>query len=431
MQNLYEPTVESLFDKAQHVLPGGVNSPVRAFKSVGGTPRFIHSAEGAYLVDEEGQRYIDYVGAFGCNILGHAHPKAIEKITDTIKKGLCYGASCSLEVQLAEEICQQIRSIEKIRFVSSGTEATMTAIRLARGVTGRSKIIKFIGCYHGHADHLLVKAGSGVLSYSQPSSPGVPAATVADTLTANYNDIDSVAALFEQYQNEIAAIIVEPIAGNMNLILPEDGFLTELHLLTKRYGSLLIFDEIITGFRVHPQGAQGLYSVTPDLTTYGKIIGGGMPIGAVGGKKEIMEQLAPQGPIYQAGTFSGNPVSMAAGLATLKELKKAGTYEYLMQMTERLVHGIEIRSEAAKVPMAINYECGIFGLFFSEERSITNYQQVMACNQDKFNKFFHRLLSQGIYLAPSMYEAGFISLRHGPEEIDKTLDVIEQALTDL
>lgn len=419
---------QHLFEKAQQYIPGGVNSPMRAFKSVGGTPRLIQSAQGAYLTDEDGQRYIDYVGAFGCAILGHAYPTVIKKITEACHAGLCYGASCKLEIELAQKICDNIPSIEKIRFVSSGTEATMTAIRLARGVTGRTKIIKFIGCYHGHSDGLLVKAGSGVLDYSEPSSPGVPVNTVSDTLTASYNDLDSVTALFEKHGKDIAAIIVEPIAANMNLVLPKSDFLSGLRQICDQYGSLLIFDEIVSGFRIGLQGAQGLYSIRPDLTTLGKIIGGGMPIGAVGGARAIMEQLSPQGPIYQAGTFSGNPISMAAGLATIQELKKPGVYQSLAENTKRLIHGIALRAQAAKVALTINSCCGIFGLFFSEEKQISSYHQVMACDQAKFRQFFHGMLDEGIYLAPSMFEAGFLSLFHQEEEINQTLEAIERAL---
>lgn len=416
---------KELFDRASACIPGGVNSPVRAFKAVSGTPRFIAAAEGAYVIDVDGERYIDYIGSWGPMILGHAHPEIMKKVMLTAQKGLSFGAPCELEVELAEEICRRMPSIEKIRMVNSGTEATMTAIRLARGYTNRSKIIKFEGCYHGHADMLLVKAGSGALTFGTPSSPGIPKEATQHTLTADYNDLDSVAALFEEHGNDIAAVIVEPIPGNMNMLLPIAGFLEGLRALCDQYGSVLIFDEVMTGFRVGPEGAQGLYNITPDLTTLGKIIGGGMPVGGFGGRHEIMQMLSPEGPVYQAGTLSGNPVAMAAGLATLTELKKPDSYPRLMQITQELIEGILQRAKAANIPLTANYRCGMFGLFFTESQKVTCYREVLACHQERFKQFFHRMLEAGIYFAPSAYEAGFVSLAHGPKEIQKTLDAAE------
>lgn len=415
----------NLFDKAQHYIPGGVNSPVRAFRAVGGTPRFIQSAKGAYLLDEEGQRYIDYVNSWGNLILGHNHPAVLNAVQDAIESGLSFGAPCELEIKLAAKICELMPAIEKVRMVCSGTEATMSAIRLARGFTRRDKIIKFEGCYHGHADCLLVKSGSGTLTFGAPSSPGVPQSATQDTLIATYNDLDSVTVLFEQQGQDIAAIIVEPIAGNMNMVPPSPGFLTGLRELCDQYGSLLIFDEVITGFRVALGGAQSLFNVQPDLTTLGKIIGGGMPVGAFGGRKAIMSMLAPEGPVYQAGTLAGNPVTMAAGLAALNELQAPDFYWSLKNLTEQLVTGILQRAHAANIPLTANVQCGLFGLFFSEEEKITRFEQVMACNIQQFNAFFHAMLKQGIYLAPSAFESGFVSAAHGPQEIAKTLAVIE------
>lgn len=420
-----------LFNRAQKRIPGGVNSPVRAFRSVGGTPRFIRSAEGAYLIDEDGNRYIDYVGSWGPMILGHAHPSVIKAVQETATRGLSFGAPCELELALAEKICSVIPSVEKVRLVNSGTEATMTAIRLARGYTGRDKIIKFEGCYHGHADCLLVKAGSGALTFGVPSSPGVPSGAANDTLTASYNDLASVEQLFETHKEQIAAIIVEPIPGNMNMLLPEPGFIEGLRSLCDQHGSLLIFDEVMTGFRVSPSGFQGLSPVQPDLTTLGKIIGGGMPVGAFGGREEILSSLSPEGPIYQAGTLSGNPVAMAAGLATLIELEKPGCYDRLATMTGQLVNGILTLAKKAGIAMTAHYRCGMFGLYFSNEKTISRYSQVMESDTARFNKFFHLMLDAGIYLAPSAFEAGFISLAHGQREIETTLAAAEIAFTQL
>lgn len=417
----------TLFNKAQQYLPGGVNSPVRAFRAVNGIPRFIKAAEGAHLIDEDEQRYIDYVGSWGAMILGHAHPKIMTAVLKTVERGLSFGASCALEVELAELICQCIPSVEKIRMVSSGTEATMSAIRLARGVTGRHKIVKFEGCYHGHVDSLLVKAGSGALTFGVPSSPGVPPPVTTDTLTATFNDLDSVTMLFEKWGNKIAAIIIEPIAGNMGIILPEPGFLQGLRDICDQYKSLLIFDEVMTGFRVHPQGAQVLYNIKPDLTTLGKVIGGGMPVGAFGGRADIMESLSPQGPVYQAGTLSGNPVAMAAGIATLTELQLPQLYSQLIQKTQTLIEGITQRAEAAGISLTANSCCGMFGLFFTKESVVSRYTQVVSCNQEHFKKFFHAMLNKGIYLAPSAFEAGFVSLAHNSLEIEKTLDAVEHS----
>ena len=422
---------KQLLQRAQERIPGGVNSPVRAYRAVGGIPRFIHSAEGAYVIDEDEHRYIDYVGSWGPMILGHAHPAVIKAVKEASEQGLSFGAPCELEVIMAEKICRLIPSIEKVRMVNSGTEATMSAIRLARGFTGRDKIIKFEGCYHGHADCLLVKAGSGALTFGTPSSPGVPAACAADTLAATYNDLDSVAALFEQHGQDIAAIILEPIPGNMSMLLPEPGFLEGLRAICDQYDSVLIFDEVMSGFRVSPIGFQGLSDICPDMTTLGKIIGGGMPVGAFGGRAEIMDHLSPQGPVYQAGTLSGNPIAMAAGLATLRELGKPGSYDRLAAVTEQLIEGLLVCAKSAGVSLRANYRCGMFGLFFSEAASVTRYKQVLACNPAHFNAFFHSMLKSGIYLAPSAFEAGFISLAHGPVEIERTLLAAEASLASL
>lgn len=412
-----------LFQAAQHVIPGGVNSPVRAFAAVGGAPRFFDSATGAYLYDVDGNSYIDYVGSWGPMIVGHRHSAVVAAVQAALEKGMSFGAPCELEVLLAEEICRRVRSIEKVRMVNSGTEATMTAIRLARGVTRRDKIIKFEGCYHGHADSLLVKAGSGALTFGTPSSPGVPASVVADTLTATFNDLNSVVTLCEHYGKDIAAIILEPVAGNMNMVPPIPGFLQGLRDLCDHYGILLIMDEVMTGFRIHKEGAQGLYGVVGDITTYGKVIGGGMPVGALGGSEEIMDHLAPIGPVYQAGTLSGNPIAMAAGLATLQLLTDEA-YHYLERLTARFAVGIQQLAEDKHVPLVANYLPGMFGLFFSNEQAITQYSQVMACNREHFITFFQGCLERGLYLAPSAFEAGFISLAHTEADIDGTLAIM-------
>ncbi|MEG9532994.1 glutamate-1-semialdehyde 2,1-aminomutase [Mannheimia indoligenes] len=422
---------EQLFEQAQKVIPGGVNSPVRAFKGVGGTPVFIEKAAGAYITDSDGKQYIDYVGSWGPMVLGHNHPAIIDAVLKAVPNGLSFGAPTAAEITLAELVCKLVPSIEMVRMVSSGTEATMSAIRLARGYTGRDKIIKFEGCYHGHSDSLLVKAGSGALTLGQPSGPGVPADFAKHTLTCTYNDLDSVKAAFEQYPTEIACLIVEPVAGNMNCIPPQTGFLQGLRELCTQYGAVFIIDEVMTGFRVALGGAQSYYSVTPDLTTLGKIIGGGMPVGAFGGKKEIMEYIAPTGPVYQAGTLSGNPIAMAAGLACLTELSKAGNEELLATKTKTLAEGFKALADKHNIPLTVQYVGGMFGLFFTEQKAVTNFQEVMKCDAAKFNRFFHLMLEQGVYLAPSAFEAGFMSLAHSDEDITRTLEAADKAFEEL
>ncbi|WGE46358.1 glutamate-1-semialdehyde 2,1-aminomutase [Actinobacillus equuli] len=422
---------EQLFEKAQKVIPGGVNSPVRAFKGVGGTPVFIQKAEGAYITDSDGKQYIDYVGSWGPMVLGHNHPAIIDAVLKAVPNGLSFGAPTESEITLAELVTKLVPSIELVRMVSSGTEATMSAIRLARGYTGRDKIIKFEGCYHGHSDSLLVKAGSGALTLGQPSGPGVPADFAKHTLTCTYNDLDSVKTAFEQYPNEIACLIVEPVAGNMNCIPPKNDFLKGLRALCDQYGAVFIIDEVMTGFRVALGGAQAYYDVKPDLTTLGKIIGGGMPVGAFGGKKEIMEYIAPTGPVYQAGTLSGNPIAMAAGLACLTELSKVGNEEKLAAQTKTLAEGFKALADKHNVPLTVQYVGGMFGLFFTEQAEINNFQDVMKCDAAKFNRFFHLMLEQGVYLAPSAFEAGFMSLAHSDEDIQATLAAADKAFAAL
>lgn len=416
---------EQLFQQAQHVIPGGVNSPVRAFKGVGGTPLFIEKADGAYIYDSDGKQYVDYVGSWGPMILGHNHPAIRNAVIETAQNGLSFGAPTALEIQLAELVCKLVPSIEMVRMVSSGTEATMSAIRLARGYTNRDKIIKFEGCYHGHADALLVKAGSGALTLGQPNSPGVPADFTKHTLVCHYNDLDSVKQAFEQFPQQIACIIVEPVAGNMNCVPPKAGFLQGLRQLCDQYGALLIIDEVMTGFRVALGGAQAYYRVTPDLTCLGKVIGGGMPVGAFGGKKAIMQHLAPLGPVYQAGTLSGNPIAMAAGLACLTELSKCGNEQKLAKLTEQLAEGLKQRAAKHNIPLVVNYVGAMFGIYFTEQTDVSSYQQVMACDSERFKQFFHAMLDQGIYLAPSAFEAGFMSLAHSEADIEKTLNAAE------
>ena len=422
---------EQLFEKAQKVIPGGVNSPVRAFKGVGGTPVFIEKAEGAYITDSDGKRYIDYVGSWGPMVLGHNHPAIIDAVLKAVPNGLSFGAPTESEITLAELVCKLVPSIELVRMVSSGTEATMSAIRLARGYTGRDKIIKFEGCYHGHSDSLLVKAGSGALTLGQPSGPGVPADFAKHTITCTYNDLDSVKQAFEQYPTEIACLIVEPVAGNMNCVPPKEGFLQGLRELCDQYGTVFIIDEVMTGFRVSLGGAQAYYDVKPDLTTLGKIIGGGMPVGAFGGKREIMEAIAPTGPVYQAGTLSGNPIAMAAGLACLTELSKAGNEEKLAEKTKTLAEGLKALAIKHNVPFVVQYVGGMFGLFFTEQTEVTSFQEVMKCDAAKFNRFFHLMLEQGIYLAPSAFEAGFMSLAHSDADIEATLQAADKAFAQL
>lgn len=419
----------ALFSRAQSFIPGGVNSPVRAFKGVGGTPVFIQKAQGAYIYDTDGKQYVDYVGSWGPMILGHNHPSILNAVLKAAENGLSFGAPTPSEIDLAELVCNIVPSIEMVRMVSSGTEATMTAIRLARGYTGRDKILKFEGCYHGHSDSLLVKAGSGALTLGQPSSPGVPEDFAKYTLTAEYNNLDSVKALFEQYPDSISCVIIEPVAGNMNCVPPKSGFLQGIRELCDKYGALFIIDEVMTGFRVALAGAQSYYSVTPDLTTLGKVIGGGMPVGAVGGKKAIMEYLAPTGPVYQAGTLSGNPIAMAAGLACLNELKKTGNEQQLAIKTEKLCLGLKSLAEKHHVPFVVNYVGGMFGIFFTEQQEITSYAEVMKCDTEKFKIFFHKMLEQGIYLAPSAFEAGFMSLAHTDEDIERTLSAANIAFS--
>ena len=422
---------ESLFQHAQQIIPGGVNSPVRAFRAVGGTPIFFDKAAGAYLHDVDGKSYIDYVQSWGPMILGHAHPEVLEAVISTAQRGLSFGAPTEIETTLAEAVCNVLPSMDMVRFVNSGTEATMSAIRLARGYTGRDKIVKFEGCYHGHSDSLLVKAGSGALTMGVPSSPGVPASLADHTITLSYNDIDQVEQTFTEMGEQIACIIVEPVAGNMNCIPPLPGFLQCLRQQCDKYGAVLILDEVMTGFRVSLTGAQGHYGISPDLTTLGKVIGGGMPVGAFGGKREIMEHIAPTGPVYQAGTLSGNPVAMAAGLKTLELIQREGFYPPIFKNTTALTQGLEQRAKAAGIEFTTNHVGTMWGGFFTQEKSVSNYQQVMACDTDRFNRFFHGMLEQGIYLAPASYEAGFMSAAHTQVEIDATLDAAEKVFNSL
>ncbi len=418
-------TSEVLYREAKQRIPGGVNSPVRAFRGVGGEPVFMRAAHGAYLIDAAGKSYVDYVGSWGPMIAGHAHPAVVAAVQAAAAEGLSFGAPTAAEIQLAEKICQMMPAIEQIRMVNSGTEATMTAIRLARGFTGRSKIVKFAGCYHGHVDALLVEAGSGALTLGVPGSAGVPMGVVSDTLIADFNDEASVRALFATHGHEIAAIIVEPIAGNMNCVLPVPGFLAALRELCDTYQALLIFDEVMTGFRVAKGGAQAVYRIRPDLVTLGKIIGGGLPVGACGGRREIMQHLAPCGDVYQAGTLSGNPLAMAAGLATLQLVEQEGFYEALTQRTEQLMSGLMARAAAAAVPLQTVSTGGMFGLFFTDALP-QRFVDVKTCNVEKFKKFFHGCLAEGVYFAPSAFEAGFVSSMHTEKEIDYTLQVAEK-----
>ena len=410
------------FENAQRHIPGGVNSPVRAFKGVGGEPVFVDSASGAYLFDPDGKRYIDYVGSWGPMILGHAHPEVIDEVSAAIQKGLSFGAPTEIETRMADRVCELMPSIELVRMVSSGTEATMSAIRLARGFTGRDKIVKFEGCYHGHSDSLLVKAGSGALTLGEPSSPGVPAALAGHTITLSFNDLDQVRDAFAEAGDQIACIIVEPVAGNMNCILPEEGFLQGLREICDEYGSVLIFDEVMTGFRVALGGVQSVYGVRPDLTTLGKVIGGGMPVGAFGGRRDIMEKIAPLGPVYQAGTLSGNPVAMAAGLKTLELIATPGFFDQVGRKVEKLVNGMVNAAAEADVPLTENHLGGMFGLFFTDRGKVTNFAGSMACDQDRFRAFFHAMLERGVYLAPSAFEAGFVSAAHSEADIEATLE---------
>ena len=417
---------QQLFEKSLQFIPGGVNSPVRAFGSVGGTPVFFKRGAGATVWDEDGRAYIDYVGSWGPMILGHAHPEVVKAVQEAAARGLSFGAPTARELEMAELLCQLVPSMEQVRLVSSGTEATMSAIRLARGFTGRSKIIKFEGCYHGHADFLLVKAGSGALTFGNPSSAGVPAEVAAQTLVLDYNDVAGLTQTFKSIGDEIAAVIVEPVAGNMNLIAPKPEFLQAMRDLCTQHGSVLIFDEVMTGFRVGLGSAQGLYGITPDLTTLGKVIGGGMPVGAFGGRRDIMEKLAPLGPVYQAGTLSGNPVAVAAGLATLKLLQAPEFYERLSSMTRKLTDGLTALAQELGVTFCAQSVGGMFGLYFSATVP-TSYAEVMQCDKEKFNSFFHAMLDEGVYLAPSAFEAGFVSAAHGDAEIAATLEAARRA----
>lgn len=414
------------FQEAQRYIPGGVNSPVRAFRGVGGEPIFIDRAAGAYFYDVEGRRYLDYVGSWGPMILGHAHPKVIAAVQETAAKGLSFGAPTLLETELAKKINALMPSIELVRMVSSGTEATMSAIRLARGYTGRDKIIKFSGCYHGHVDSLLVKAGSGVLTLGLPNSPGVPASLAEHTLTLDYNNTEQVRDVFAKLGEQIAAVIVEPVAGNMNFIRPVADFLPTLRQMCDEYGSVLIFDEVMTGFRVALGGAQQYFDVKPDLTTLGKVIGGGMPVGAFGGKREIMSHIAPLGAVYQAGTLSGNPVAMIAGLTTLDLISETGFYARLEEKISQLINGLSASANSVGIPLMGDYLGGMFGVFFTEAEKITNFDQVSACRVDLFKAFFHGMLKEGIYFAPSAFEAGFMSSAHSHEDIQETIAASER-----
>lgn len=422
---------DQLFEQARQTIPGGVNSPVRAFNGVGGTPRFIDHADGAYLYDVDGQAYVDYIGSWGPMLLGHNHPAIKAAVIQAVEKGLSFGAPTEIEVLMAEKVRQIVPSMEQVRMVNSGTEATMSAIRLARGYTGRDKIVKFEGCYHGHADSLLVKAGSGALTLGQPNSPGVPADFAKHTLTCVFNDLASVRDTFKQYGGEIACIIVEPVAGNMNCIPPVPGFLEGLRAICDEFGALLILDEVMTGFRVSLRGAQGHYNIEPDLTTLGKIIGAGMPVGAFGGKKKVMQHIAPTGPVYQAGTLSGNPVAMAAGLAMLDLLQAPGLYEQLSAKTTQVAEGLKAAAAKHGIPLAITHVGGMFGFFFTEETEITRYEQVTRCDMERFKRFYHLMLEEGVYLAPSAYEAGFLSLAHGDKEIAHTLAAADRSFAKL
>ncbi len=421
----------SLYEEACRYIPGGVNSPVRAFRGVGGEPIFLSRAKGAHVFAADGRRFIDYVGSWGPMILGHADPKVIEAVQRVAADGLSFGAPTALETELARKVIELMPSIELVRFVSSGTEATMSAIRLARGFTGRDTIIKFEGCYHGHADSLLIKAGSGALTLGVPSSPGVPAELAAHTLTLEYNDATQVREAFAHHGPRIACVIVEPVAGNMNCIPPAPGFLQTLREECDRAGAVLIFDEVMTGFRVALGGVQAVSGIRPDLTTLGKIIGGGMPVGAFGGRRDIMQKLAPLGPVYQAGTLSGNPVAMTAGLVTLEGLCAPGFHERLAASTERLVTGLAKAAQAAGVPLATNHVCGMFGIFFTAAPRVERYSQAVACDVERFKRFFHAMLREGVYLAPSAFEAGFVSAAHTPEIIDATLAAAQRAFRSL
>ncbi len=416
----------SLYTEACKVIPGGVNSPVRAFRGVGGEPIFFARAKGPHVWSADGRQFIDYVGSWGPMILGHADPKVIRVVQETAENGLSFGAPTAIETVVARKIIELVPSIELVRMVSSGTEATMSAIRLARGFTKRNKIIKFEGCYHGHSDSLLVKAGSGALTLGVPTSPGVPPELAAHTVTLSYNDAAQVRAAFAEIGPDVACVIVEPVAGNMNCIPPVPGFLETLREECTRHGAVLIFDEVMTGFRVAKGGAQQLYGIRPDLTTLGKIVGGGMPVGAFGGRRDIMEHIAPLGPVYQAGTLSGNPVAMAAGLATLEGIEAPGFHAKLAATTDRLVDGLRSAARRSGVPVATNHVCGMFGLFFTDAAQVTSYAEATRCDVERFKRFFHGMLDEGVYLAPSAFEAGFVSAAHTDREIDATIAAAER-----
>ena len=421
---------QDLFQRAQRRIPAGVNSPVRAFRAVGGTPPFFERAAGAYLWDAEGRRYIDYLGSWGPMVAGHTHPAVVEAVQEAASRALSFGAPTEAEIELAELLCRLVPAVEMVRLVSSGTEATMTAVRLARGFTGRSLIVKFEGCYHGHADSLLVKAGSGALTFGNPSSAGVPAGTAAHTLVLDFNATDQVKRLFETRGSEIAAVIVEPVAGNMNLVLPAPGFLETLRSECSRHGVVLILDEVMTGFRVALGGAQARFGIRPDLTTLGKVIGGGLPVGAVGGRREIMEKIAPLGPVYQAGTLSGNPVAVAAGLATLKLIQEENFFEKLEATTRSLVEGLNAEARKADLAFCAQSIGSMFGVYFRASPP-ASLGEVMESDKERFNRFFHAMLERGVYLAPSAYEAGFVSGAHGEAEIERTLEAAREAFATL
>ncbi|KJY94795.1 glutamate-1-semialdehyde 2,1-aminomutase [Pseudoalteromonas ruthenica] len=422
---------QDLYSRAQASIPGGVNSPVRAFNGVGGTPLFITHAEGAYTYDADGKKYIDYVGSWGPMILGHNHPEIKQAVHQAVERGLSYGAPTEAEIDMAEKVKELVPSIDSVRMVNSGTEATMSAIRLARGYTGRDKILKFEGCYHGHADSLLVKAGSGALTMGVPNSPGIPEDFAKHTLTVSFNNLDEVKAIFAEYPQDIACIIIEPVAGNMNCIPPKPGFLEGLREICDEHGSVLIFDEVMTGFRVALGGAQAYYNITPDLTCLGKVIGGGMPVGAFGGKQAIMDYIAPVGPVYQAGTLSGNPIAMAAGLKALQLLSEPGLHEQLEAKSKALCSGFQAAADKAGIALTTNYAGGMFGFFFTDAEQVSSYQQATKCDLERFKRFFHLMLEEGVYLAPSAFEAGFVCAAHGDEQIEATIAAAERAFAKL
>ncbi|MEL0614630.1 glutamate-1-semialdehyde 2,1-aminomutase [Marinomonas arenicola] len=422
---------EDLYARAQHRIPGGVNSPVRAFNGVGGTPVFFHQGKGAYLFDEDKKRYIDYVGSWGPMILGHSHPDVLDAVREQLDLGLSFGAPTEVEITMAEKVCELVPSMDMVRMVNSGTEATMSAIRLARGYTGRDKIVKFEGCYHGHSDSLLVKAGSGALTLGVPNSPGVPADLAQHTLTLQYNDIEEVKQCFAELGDQIACIIVEPIAGNMNCVPPVTGFLETLREACDESGAVLIFDEVMTGFRVALGGAQERFSITPDLTTLGKIIGAGMPVGAFGGKREIMSHISPLGPVYQAGTLSGNPVAMVAGLAVLNKISEPGFHQTLGEKANRLVSGLKAAADEVGIPFCVVNEGGMFGFFFTDAEKVTRFADVQKCDVERFGAFFHHMLEEGVYFAPAAFEAGFISQAHTEEDIDFTIEAAKRSFAKL